>query len=395
MISLFIDVTLVLLWLKMTLATLLGIVFLCRIRFERDGEESDGSLDISAIVPAFNEEIHIADTLAALLALSPPLRQIIVVDDGSRDRTRQIAEEICASSSSAQVIAHPANSGKASALNTGLTAVSCEHVLMIDADTIVTSNALLAALADLRENAWHGASFRINVMPGSGLWRDVQAQEYRLGHNFDRAGQSILGAISVMPGAATLFVRQALVDGFSDRTCTEDADLTLNLNRAGYRLGLSHRASVVTVAPSSLRSLWRQRRRWTLGHLQCIFLYAPELGGSLRFACLTFPYFLVATLAPLFSVLTFAGLLAVGKSDYLGITISSCTFISIGLFIIQRIVAECTTPDRAYRFSIYVTILEILMLGMIQILAAIGAMWSFAVWITNRQKFTMRNVWLN
>lgn len=89
---------------------------------------------ISIIVPAYNEEATIANVINALLQEIPDVYEIVVVDDGSKDRTAQIAEEFCQQYSQVKLIRQPSNGGKTAALKTGFRASTGDVVIIQDAD---------------------------------------------------------------------------------------------------------------------------------------------------------------------------------------------------------------------------------------------------------------------
>jgi len=89
---------------------------------------------LSIIVPAYNEEKTIASVLEALMKEVPDLYEILVVDDGSKDRTAEIAEEFSRRCPQVCVIRQPENMGKTAALRTGFAASSGEIVIVQDAD---------------------------------------------------------------------------------------------------------------------------------------------------------------------------------------------------------------------------------------------------------------------
>jgi glycosyltransferase involved in cell wall biosynthesis len=89
---------------------------------------------LSIIIPAFNEEKTIADVIDALVREIPEVFEIIVVDDGSTDRTSQIAETYCQKLPQMRLIRQPRNQGKTAALRTGFAASTGDVVLVQDAD---------------------------------------------------------------------------------------------------------------------------------------------------------------------------------------------------------------------------------------------------------------------
>jgi cellulose synthase/poly-beta-1,6-N-acetylglucosamine synthase-like glycosyltransferase/peptidoglycan/xylan/chitin deacetylase (PgdA/CDA1 family)/spore germination protein YaaH len=233
----------------------------------------------SIIVPAYKEEKVIAATIRSLLAqdYSGPL-EIVVVDDGSPDRTYDAAVEAVGAKARVRIFRKP-NGGKASALNYGIARASGEIVVCLDADTVFepdTLRELVQPLRDLRVGAVAGnakVGNRVNLVT---RW---QAVEYVTSQNLDRRAFSLLDGITVVPGAVGAW-RKSLVEevgGFSDDTLAEDQDLTLTIRRGGYRIAYADRAIGWTEAPDTLGTLARQRFRWSFGTLQCAWKHRDVL----------------------------------------------------------------------------------------------------------------------
>ncbi|MDB4881516.1 MAG: polysaccharide deacetylase, partial [Gemmatimonadetes bacterium] len=247
---------------------------------------------VSIIVPAYNEERVIVQTIASLLnqRYAGPL-EIVVVDDGSTDDTADIVEEAYA--------AHPRvsihrreNGGKASALNFGIARARHEIVIGLDADTLFADDTvaeLVQPLANPRVGAVAGnakVGNRINLVT---RW---QALEYVTSQNLDRRAFSLLDCITVVPGAVGAWRRQLVLDvgGFREDTLAEDQDLTLAIRRAGHSVAYADGAVAYTEAPDTLRGLAKQRFRWSFGTLQCTWkhrdaFFRPKY-GSLGFVAL-------------------------------------------------------------------------------------------------------------
>ena len=226
---------------------------------------------VSIIVPAYNEEKVILQTIASLIAqtYAGPL-EIVVVDDGSRDATMDVVVE--------RYGGHPLvsayrkeNGGKASALNFGIARAQHEIVIALDADTLFDDDTV-AELVQPLADPWVGAvagnakvGNRINLVT---RW---QALEYVISQNFDRRAFSLLDCITVVPGAVGAWRRSLVlkVGGFKEDTLAEDQDLTLAIRREGLSVAYADGAVAYTEAPDTLRGLAKQRFRWSFGTLQC------------------------------------------------------------------------------------------------------------------------------
>ncbi len=230
---------------------------------------------VAVLIPAFNEEKVIVNTVHAVLGSNYPALRVIVVDDGSKDNTYEVVcEAFQRECDRGQVLVlTKENSGKAEALNFGLARVEEEIFIGIDADTIIAPDAI-SKLVDYFADA-QVAAVAGNTKVGNrvNLWTRWQALEYITSQNFERRALNVFGAVTVVPGAIgawrTKAVRQA--GGFHPDTVAEDADLTMSLLEHGGRVGYEDRALAWTEAPTRPSGLMRQRFRWSFGILQAVW----------------------------------------------------------------------------------------------------------------------------
>ena len=225
---------------------------------------------VTVLVPAHNEEKVMARTLQALLDNDYPDLEIIVVDDGSYDRTVSVAMAFAAYG--VRVIQLP-HSGKAQALRVGFAAASNPVIVALDADTVLarrTVRRLVEPFGDPRVGAVAGNP---KVGNRGTLLTRFQILEYVLTLNLERRVYTMLNCVPIVPGAVGAWRRTAVasVGGFSADTLAEDTDVTLALGRAGYRVRYVPSAVAYTEVPETLRQLSRQRNRWAFGMLQSLW----------------------------------------------------------------------------------------------------------------------------
>ncbi len=268
--------------------------------------DPDYAPTVAVIVPAFNEEKVILQTVTSLLASDhPPNFEIVVVDDGSTDETYRRCVEAFAGEPRVRVFTKP-NSGKPDALNLGVLHTDSEIVIALDADTIFvrdTIRKLIRHFADPNVGAVAGnakVGNRINLLT---RW---QALEYVTSQNLDRRAFNLLNCVTVVPGAVGAWRRELVetVGGFNDLTLAEDADLTMAIRKLGYSIAYEDEAVGLTEAPDTLRGFVRQRYRWMYGTLQAAWKHADALFrpqyGSLGFVALP-NIFIFQVLFPLIS----------------------------------------------------------------------------------------------
>nr|WP_307531037.1 glycosyltransferase [Streptomyces umbrinus] len=271
---------------------------------------------VTVLVPAYNEEAGIESTVRSLLASDYPELQIVVIDDGSTDRTAEIAEDI---GDPRVLVVRKPNGGKAAALNTGLGHASHDILIMVDADTVFEPDAIHHLVQPLAHPAVGAVSGNTKVGNRRGLLAKWQHLEYCFGFNLDRRMFEVLECMTTVPGAIGAFRRDALigVGGVSDDTLAEDTDLTMALWRAGWRVLYEESAVAWTEVPTSLRQLWRQRYRWCFGTIQSMWKHRGavlEMGVAGRFGRRGLTYlalFQVALplLAPVIDVFALYGVL--------------------------------------------------------------------------------------
>jgi cellulose synthase/poly-beta-1,6-N-acetylglucosamine synthase-like glycosyltransferase/spore germination protein YaaH/peptidoglycan/xylan/chitin deacetylase (PgdA/CDA1 family) len=234
---------------------------------------------VSIIVPAYNEEKVIAATIGSLLAQDYAGRfEVVVVDDGSPDRTHDAAVAAFSADPRVRLFRKP-NGGKASALNYGIARAEGEIVVCLDADTVFEPGTLRELVAPLRNGRVGAVAGNAKVGNRVNLVTRWQAVEYVTSQNLDRRAFSLLNGITVVPGAVGAW-RKSLVEeagGFSHDTLAEDQDLTLTIRRGGYRVAYADHAVGWTEAPDTLRTLARQRFRWSFGTLQCAWKHRDVL----------------------------------------------------------------------------------------------------------------------
>jgi len=225
---------------------------------------------ISIIVPAYNEEVTIKECIRSLLNLDYPNYEIIVIDDGSTDKTLGEAKKF--EISGVKVI-HQENRGKPNALNNGILSSKGEIAVTVDADTKLHRESLKKIASRFVADRHLGAvAGNVKVDPAPGLLNTLQAAEYTTGINLVRKAQSILGCVMIVPGPIAALKKEAVerVGFFSDDTFAEDFDVTMKILKAGYRVEYEDEAIAYTDAPKNLEDLMKQRRRWYRGMIQVL-----------------------------------------------------------------------------------------------------------------------------
>lgn len=228
----------------------------------------DEKPDVSVIVPAYNEEANIAKCVEAVLKQDfEGTIEIIVVNDGSTDRTAEIVSEY-----PVELINLQTNQGKASALNVGGENAKGGVLVFSDSDSIMADDAVSSLKRCLEAHPEAGAvagNVFVNQNDGgNNLLKRFQMIEYYTEQEVGRRLQSLNGSVLVCPGP--LFaVRREVAEkiSFSDRSVVEDADYTVKMLQQA-KVVQEPQARVYTNAPGSLKEWFNQRKRWWYGNLQ-------------------------------------------------------------------------------------------------------------------------------
>jgi cellulose synthase/poly-beta-1,6-N-acetylglucosamine synthase-like glycosyltransferase/peptidoglycan/xylan/chitin deacetylase (PgdA/CDA1 family)/spore germination protein YaaH len=230
---------------------------------------------VAVLVPAFNEEKVIVRTIRSVLNSDYPNLHVIVIDDGSSDKTCEVARQAYAAEIAAghvQVLSKE-NGGKAAALNYALERLSEEIYVGIDADTVIAADAISKLIPHFEDPLIGAVAGNAKVGNRVNLWTRWQALEYITSQNFERRALDLFNVVTVVPGAIgawrTAPVKQA--GGYPINTVAEDADLTMGLLEMGFKVVYEDRSLAFTEAPIDAKGLMRQRFRWSFGTLQAIW----------------------------------------------------------------------------------------------------------------------------
>jgi biofilm PGA synthesis N-glycosyltransferase PgaC len=233
---------------------------------------------VSVLVPAFDEQEVIRRTIEALLNLDYPAYEIIVINDGSADRTADVVRSYM-HTGLVRMVDKEVNEGKAMALNDAVPACGGEIILCLDSD-VVPDRALLRKIVP------HFASPRVGAVTGNprvvnrgSLLRDLQTLEFTSIISVQRRAQRVWGRVLTVSGAVMAIRKVAMheVGGFAPSMATEDIDITWRLQRRFWDVRYEPAAIVWMHVPPSLGELWKQRRRWARGLAQVLRVHVSCL----------------------------------------------------------------------------------------------------------------------
>jgi len=224
---------------------------------------------VSILVPAYNEEKTLERTVKSLVNLNYPrnLLEIIIINDGSTDRTGEIANLLARKFRIVKAL-HKKNGGKASALNFGLKHAKGELIVVMDADSYVEKNALIKTVGYFNDPKVSAVATSVKVSRPRNILQKLQWYEY-LFNIFYRKIQAFIDSVLVIPGPFGIYRKSVLekLGGFDEKNITEDMEITLRLQKHGYRIETSDTVFTYTESPKTLRGLINQRIRWYRGYL--------------------------------------------------------------------------------------------------------------------------------
>ncbi|MBI2548319.1 glycosyltransferase family 2 protein [Candidatus Woesearchaeota archaeon] len=221
---------------------------------------------ISIIIPAHNEEKYIADCLASVIdARFDGDKEIIVVDDGSKDKTSEIVARFKVT------LLKTEHTGKSNAINKALALAKGDLIAVVDADSVIHKDSLTELTKEVEKKNVVAACCPVKVKNRKKficLWLHIGEIYYSLMRNiFSKVNANI-----TTPGPLSVYRKKELLEigGFSTDCFSEDADVTIRLIRKGYTIGFSEKAMAETNMPYDAKGFFRQRTRFARGLIKLL-----------------------------------------------------------------------------------------------------------------------------
>lgn len=267
--------------------------------------------NISILIAAYNEEDFIETTVRKIFNCDyPGLREVIVVNDGSSDKTKEILENISLKyKDQIKVINQDENRGKSAALNHGLLKASYDYIITVDADTWLHPHALKEIIKPFSHDEKVGAvagSIHVNNPKASWVTK-LQLWDYFISIASVKRQQSVYRGTLVAQGAFSAYLKDAIIEaGGWTNAVGEDIVLTWGMLKNNYLVGYASKALAFTHVPTTLKGFYKQRKRWARGLIEAfrahpnILLKYRGLSKLNIFLNLFFPFIDLAIIFVLF-----------------------------------------------------------------------------------------------
>ncbi|HSX02203.1 MAG TPA: glycosyltransferase family 2 protein [Candidatus Saccharimonadia bacterium] len=312
---------------------------------------------VSVIVPAWNEEVGILRTVRSLLASTYPNIEIVVVNDGSTDRSHAKMQAYLEELSHANRDHHgkiryfyKPNGGKGHTLNFGIERSRGQIVVTMDADSVFEPTAIANLVEYFKDPTVDAAVGNVRVATNNTLIGRIQRLEYLFGFYYKRA-HSVMGAEYIYGGACAAFRRSSTFDRiglFDAVNKTEDIEMSLRTRYHGLKSVYAEDVVCYTEGASTVRGLINQRLRWKKGRFDTFgkyrrMFFSLDRRHNPALSWFVLPYCLLAEFQLLFEPIGFTLLLAYSflSGDYislaLGVLFVAITYIVVSIFSHQKL----------------------------------------------------------
>ena len=251
---------------------------------------------VSFVVPAYNEEKTIQDTIEHIFAIDyPKILEVIVVNDASTDNTKEIIENLQKKYSKLILIDNKKNFGNAAKTkNAGLKQAKGDFVAFVDADSYPAKDSLKKMLGYFNDEKVGAVTCSVLLRDPKKFIEKLQDIEYRVIALVRKLLESV-DAIYVTPGPLALYRKKALDDigGYDNTNITEDIEIAWHLLDNNWKIRMCLATSATTTVPDKIKKWYKQRLRWAIGGLECISKYKKRFMKKGTFGMFIIPFFII------------------------------------------------------------------------------------------------------
>ncbi len=307
---------------------------------------------VSVIIPAWNEEVGILKTVRSVMASTYHKIEIVIINDGSTDKTHEIVREFL---TSAEARARrpgirfryfrKRNGGKGSALNAGIERSSGDIILTMDADSAIEANGIERLVSYFADPTVDAVVGNVKVANNHSFIGRIQSLEYLFGFYYKRA-HCVLGAEYIYGGACAAFRKSTTFDSFGlydTANKTEDIEISMRTKYFGLKSCYAEDVVCYTEGASTIHGLMNQRLRWKKGRFDTFVKYrrmffSNDKRHGRMLSWFVLPFSVLAELQLLFEPIAATLLItySIISSDYvslaLGTLFVAVTYVVVGLF---------------------------------------------------------------
>ncbi len=274
---------------------------------------------VSFLVPAYNEENTLEDTINSLLKIKYPKekKEIIIINDGSKDKTLKIANELAKNHKEIKVLDKP-NSGKANSLNEAIKIAKGELIAVTDADSYPNPDSLIKMVGHFEDKNVAAVTSRVLVKNKNNLLGRFQVLDYSI-IAWTRKLLDFVDSVYVTNGPLSIYKKSVVkkVGGFDPKNLTEDIEITWHILSEGYQTRMSYDAIVYTTVPEDLKTWTKQRVRWNLGGIQTVKKYWKSMFKKGAFGYFVIPYVSSSFILAIIGFLLFSRFIWIKGNYYL------------------------------------------------------------------------------
>jgi len=277
----YVTITSILIWV-IYIISLFFLIFWFLTFLEKGLKDKDLKIKsfplVTVTIPAYNEEMGLAETVNSVMNLKYPKDkiEIIIVNDCSKDKTKEIAMQLKRDNSDRdiKIINHKINQGKGKAMNNALAIAKGEFFVCLDADSVIESNALEKMIPVFENKNVSTVLPLMKVKNPKGIIGKLQWCEYLI-NLFYKGIMGKVDCVHVSPGPFSVYRKKALdkVGSFHENNLTEDLEITLRMQKAHYKIVQLLNTSVYTRVPLTWKGFYKQRNRWYKGTMMNMFGY--------------------------------------------------------------------------------------------------------------------------
>ncbi|WP_333976913.1 poly-beta-1,6-N-acetyl-D-glucosamine synthase [Acinetobacter colistiniresistens] len=257
-----------------------GLWFYFKREYQQNHLPEISEQGCSIIIPCFNEEAQVRETIRFAIQTQYPQFEVIAVNDGSSDNTANILDELALKHPSLRVVHLAENQGKAFALRSGMMVSQYEYLICIDGDALLHPHAAIWMMHQLTAFNQVGAvTGNPRILNRSSILGKLQVGEFSSIIGLIKRAQRTYGRIFTVSGVIAGFRKTALmqVGLWSEDKITEDIDISWKLQLAGWDIHYVPNALCYIYMPETFKGLWKQRLRWAQGGVEVIKTYLPKL----------------------------------------------------------------------------------------------------------------------